>query len=40
VVPGASHVLPLEQPDVVVDIIERFLASPVPPPTMMPIRRH
>jgi pimeloyl-ACP methyl ester carboxylesterase len=40
VVPGTSHVLPLEQPDVVIDIIERFLASPVSPPTMMPVRRR
>lgn len=39
VVPATSHVLPLEQPDVVADIVLRFLAAPVPPVTMMPVRR-
>jgi len=40
VVPATSHVLPLEQPDVVANIVLRFLAAPVPPQTMMPVRRH
>ena len=39
IVPGASHGLPMEHPQEVVGLIERFLASDVPPPTMMPVRR-
>ena len=36
IVPGASHGLPMEHPPEVVGLIERFLASAVPPATMMP----
>ena len=36
IVPGASHGLPMEHPQEVVGLIERFLGSDVPPPTMMP----
>ncbi len=36
IVPGASHGLPMEHPQEVVDLIERFLGSAVPPATMMP----
>jgi pimeloyl-ACP methyl ester carboxylesterase len=39
IVPGASHGLPMEHPVEVVALIERFLRSDVPPPTMMPHRR-
>ena len=36
IVPGASHGLPMEHPQEVVGLIERFLGSDVPPMTMMP----
>ena len=36
VVPGASHALPLEHPQEVAALIERFLRSDVPPFTLMP----
>ncbi|MEO6572117.1 MAG: alpha/beta hydrolase [Ilumatobacteraceae bacterium] len=36
IVPGASHGLPMEHPHEVVGLIERFLGSEIPPPTMMP----
>ena len=36
IVPGASHGLPMEHPQEVVGLIERFLDSEVPPPTLMP----
>ncbi len=36
IVPGASHGLPMEYPEEVVGLIERFLGSAVPPATMMP----
>jgi pimeloyl-ACP methyl ester carboxylesterase len=36
IVPGTSHGLPMEQPQEVVGLIERFLGSDVPPVTMMP----
>ena len=39
VVPGASHALPLEQPDVLTDLILGFLAAVEPPHTLIPIRR-
>ena len=39
VVPGASHLLPIEQPEETVRIIRKFLESSVPPATLMPIRR-
>jgi pimeloyl-ACP methyl ester carboxylesterase len=39
VVPGASHALPVEQPDVVTELILKFLAATEPPHTLFPIRR-
>ena len=39
IVPGTSHVLPLERPAEVARIIMDFLASEVPPATFLPIRR-
>ena len=39
VIPGASHLLPIEQPEETVRIICKFLESNVPPATLMPIRR-
>ena len=39
VVPGASHALPLEQPEETVRIINRFLTGDATPATLMPIRR-
>lgn len=39
VVPGASHGLPLEQPETVDRLILNFLAESAPPRTLMPIRR-
>jgi pimeloyl-ACP methyl ester carboxylesterase len=36
IVPGASHGLPIEHPQEVVGLIERFLGSDVPPVTLMP----
>lgn len=38
IVPGASHMLVLEKPDVVSGLILHFLRND-PAPTMMPIRR-
>lgn len=39
IMPGTSHVLPLERPAEVARIIMDFLAADVPPATFMPIRR-
>jgi pimeloyl-ACP methyl ester carboxylesterase len=39
IVPGTSHVLMLEKPDLVNRLILDFLAETGPPETMMPIRR-
>ena len=39
VVPAASHLLPIEQPDETARIILRYLATPLPPKTMLPSRR-
>jgi pimeloyl-ACP methyl ester carboxylesterase len=39
IVPGTSHVLTLEKPDLVNRLILEFLAETGPPVTMMPIRR-
>lgn len=39
VVPGASHALPLEQPDALNGLIRNFLAAGGPPRTLLPIRR-
>jgi pimeloyl-ACP methyl ester carboxylesterase len=40
VVPGASHGVPLEQPDVVNATIEGFLTADLPRGTLFPIRRR
>jgi pimeloyl-ACP methyl ester carboxylesterase len=40
IVPGTSHVLPLERPAEMARIIMDFLAADVPPPMFMPIRRR
>jgi pimeloyl-ACP methyl ester carboxylesterase len=39
IVPGASHAVPVERPDLVGRLVLDFLAGPVPPPTMLPVRR-
>ena len=39
VVPGASHAVPLEKPDLVARLITDFLLGPVPPETALPVRR-
>ncbi|RAX44747.1 alpha/beta hydrolase [Arthrobacter sp. AQ5-06] len=39
VVPGTSHALPLEQPDVLAGLILNFLAAAEPPHTLIPIHR-
>ena len=39
IVPGTSHALPLERPDVTASTILEFLAAEVPPATLMPVRR-
>jgi pimeloyl-ACP methyl ester carboxylesterase len=39
VIPGASHLVFMEQPDLINTLIERFLAAEGPPETLMPIRR-
>lgn len=39
VVPGASHALPLEQPDVLTGLILKFLAAVESPHTLVPVRR-
>jgi pimeloyl-ACP methyl ester carboxylesterase len=39
VVPGASHALPMEQPEETVRIITRFLTGDAVPATLMPMRR-
>jgi pimeloyl-ACP methyl ester carboxylesterase len=39
IVPGASHALPLEQPELATLLIVDFLASEEPPPTLLPVRR-
>jgi pimeloyl-ACP methyl ester carboxylesterase len=38
VVPGASHILPMERPDLFNQLVLEFTANPVPE-TMMPLRR-
>ena len=38
VVPGASHILPMEKPDLFNQLVLDFTANPVPD-TMMPLRR-
>jgi pimeloyl-ACP methyl ester carboxylesterase len=39
VIPGASHVAPIEKPDLVNQLVLDFLAADGPPTTMMPLRR-
>ena len=39
VVPGASHALPTERPDVLADLVVEFLAATEPPRTLIPVRR-
>lgn len=39
IVPGASHALPIEQPELVGRLIVEFLSSAEPPPTLMAVRR-
>jgi pimeloyl-ACP methyl ester carboxylesterase len=39
VVPGASHILPMEKPDLFNDLVLDFTANPIPE-TMMPLRRR
>jgi pimeloyl-ACP methyl ester carboxylesterase len=39
IVPGTSHALPLERPDVTSRTVLDFLAAEVPPATLMPVRR-
>ena len=40
VVPGASHAVPLEKPALVAHLIGDFLRGPVPPVTVLPVRRR
>lgn len=40
VVPGASHLVVLEKPGPVGDLVTAFLSDPSPPGTFMPMRRH
>jgi pimeloyl-ACP methyl ester carboxylesterase len=39
IVPGASHAVPVEKPDLVARLILDFLRGPVPPQTALPVRR-
>lgn len=39
VIPGASHIVPLEQPGIVEAAIRRFLTMDLPPATLEPVRR-
>jgi len=39
IVPGASHAVPMEKPDLVARLIADFLRAPVPPETALPVRR-
>jgi pimeloyl-ACP methyl ester carboxylesterase len=40
IVPGTSHAVPLEKPAEVLHLILDFLSGPVPPQTLMPLRRQ
>ncbi len=40
VIPGASHLVPLEQPELVAGMVTRFLTMDLPPVTFDPIRRR
>lgn len=39
IVPGTSHALPVERPEVTARIVRDFLGAEVPPSTLMPVRR-
>lgn len=39
VIPGASHLVVFEQPEIVNELVSRFLMAEGPPATLMPIRR-
>jgi pimeloyl-ACP methyl ester carboxylesterase len=39
IVPGTSHALPIERPDVTARTVLDFLRAEVPPATLMPVRR-
>jgi pimeloyl-ACP methyl ester carboxylesterase len=39
IVPGTSHALPIERPDVTARTVLDFLGAEVPPTTLMPVRR-
>ncbi|GAA5117664.1 alpha/beta fold hydrolase [Pseudonocardia adelaidensis] len=39
IVPGASHALPIERPDVTARTVLDFLGAEVPPATLIPVRR-
>jgi pimeloyl-ACP methyl ester carboxylesterase len=39
IIPGASHALPIEQPEETVSIIRKYLEASAPPTTLLPIRR-
>jgi pimeloyl-ACP methyl ester carboxylesterase len=39
IVPGTSHMLPIERPDVTARTVLDFLGADVPPTTLMPVRR-
>lgn len=39
VVPGGSHAVPIEKPELVARLILDFLSGPVPPQTDLPVRR-
>lgn len=39
VIPAASHMVPVEQPELLGRVIADFLEAPEPPHTMMPSRR-
>jgi pimeloyl-ACP methyl ester carboxylesterase len=39
IVPGASHALPVERPDLTARTVLDFLAAEIPPTTMIPVRR-
>ena len=39
IVPGTSHALPIERPDLTARAVLDFLGAEVPPTTLMPVRR-
>jgi pimeloyl-ACP methyl ester carboxylesterase len=39
VIPGASHLAPIEKPELVNQLVLDFLGAEGPPDTMMPLRR-